>query len=130
MSSSNPRRSGNPARRASAGQAPDRAGGAAAGPSSRPPGAREAVNQRSRGVLVRLSRLPALVIPGLVLMLMVVGLSAPLPVALPALGLIALFVGWLAYISWPILQPRGRFTRGLMLGIVLGSAVARVQGWL
>ncbi len=130
MSTSNPRRSGNPARRASAPQTSDPERAAATRASAQPPGAREAVNQRSRGVLVKLSHLPALVVPGLVLVLMVVGLSAPLPVALPALALIAVFVAWLAYISWPILRTRGRFTRGLMLGIVLGSAVARVQGWL
>jgi hypothetical protein len=91
---------------------------------------RSVVSERSREMLLRLSRLPALVIPGVVLVLMLVGLGAPLVFALPALGVIALFVAWLAYLSWPVLDTRGRLTRGLMLAIVVGSAVARTQGWL
>lgn len=118
MPSSNPRRSGNPSVRAGA----------------TPPGAgsptRLSVAERSRGVLVKMARLPTLVIPGLMLVLMLVGLSAPLVFALPALALIGAFVGWLAYISWPVLDTKGRLTRGLVVGLVVGSALARVQGWL
>lgn len=117
-SSSNPRRSGNPATRASAAQSV---------PSSAP---RSALSDRSRQVLFRLSKLPPIVIPAVVLVLMLVGLGAPLLFALPALGVIALFVAWLAYLSWPVLDVRGRLTRGFMLLIVIGSAVARTQGWL
>lgn len=115
---SNLRRSGNPATRAAAG---------APAPISPQ---RSVVSERSRATLLRLSRLPTLVIPGVVLVLMLVGLGAPLLLALPALGVIALFVAWLAYLSWPVLDTRGRLTRGLMLAIVIGSAVARTQGWL
>ena len=117
MANPNPRRSGDPAKRAAASRQT----------ASRP---RNAMSARSRGALVRLAQLPPLVIPGLVLVLMLVGLAAPLAFALPALGLIALFVGWLAYLSWPILTMRGRLTRGLLIGIVLGSAVARAMHWL
>jgi len=88
------------------------------------------IAQRSRGLLVRLSQLPPLVVPGLMLVLMLLGLAAPLYVALPALGVVALFVGWLAFLSWPVLDLKGRFTRGLMLGLVLGAGVARATGWL
>ncbi len=69
-------------------------------------------------------------IPAAVLVLMLIGLGAPLPFALPAFGLIAAFVAWLAYLSWPVLDTRSRLMRVLMLGIVVGSAVARTQGWL
>lgn len=79
---------------------------------------------------MRLAALPPLVIPGLILVLMVVGLAAPLPVALVALGIIALFVGWLAYISWPALDSRAKLMRGIMLGLVIGSGIARARGWL
>ena len=89
-----------------------------------------ALNQRSRAVLLRLSRLPALVVPGLMLVLMLTGLGAPLPFALPALAVVALFIGWLAVISWPALTTQGRAVRLLMLALVLGSAVGRVNGWL
>lgn len=79
---------------------------------------------------MRLSRLPRLLIPAAVLVLMLVGLQAPLPYALVALGIIAAFVLWLAYISWPVLDARGRLLRGVMLGAVVGSAVGRLRGWL
>ncbi len=81
-------------------------------------------------MLLRLSQLPKLVIPGAMLALMLTGLAAPVPVALVALAVVALFVGWLAVLSWPVLDLKGRFVRGLMLGLVIGSGVARVNGWL
>ena len=96
-------------------------------PSSAP---RTALGERSRQALLVLSRLPRLVIPVVVLVLMLIGVSGPLPFALPAFAIIALFVAWLAYLSWPVLDTRGRVTRCLMLVIVIGSAVARTQGWL
>ena len=96
-------------------------------PSSAP---RTALGERSRQALLVLSRLPRLVIPVVVLVLMLIGVSGPLPFALPAFAIIALFVAWLAYLSWPVLDTRGRVTRCLMLAIVIGSAVARTQGWL
>lgn len=122
-SGSNRRRSGNPATRATAGQS---------APNSTPSNAapRTALDERSRRLLLALSRLPRIVIPAAVLVLMLIGLGAPLPFALPAFGLIAAFVAWLAYLSWPILDTRSRLMRVLMLGIVIGSAVARTQGWL
>ncbi|MBA2559988.1 MAG: hypothetical protein H0V07_08890 [Propionibacteriales bacterium] len=118
MSSRNPRRSGNPATRAAAGASP------------RPTAVRGAVNERSRAILLRLSRLPPLVIPGLVLVLMLVGLTGPRAFAVPCLVVIAVFVGWLAYLSWPILTMRARLLRCLLVGIVVGSVVARIWGWL
>ncbi|MGI8888979.1 MAG: DUF6703 family protein [Nocardioidaceae bacterium] len=80
--------------------------------------------------LVRLSRLPQLVIPGLMLALMLIGLMAPLVFALPALVVIVGFVGWLAILSWPVLETRAKLLRGVLLGIVIGTAVGRIQGWL
>ncbi|MEP6666403.1 MAG: DUF6703 family protein [Nocardioidaceae bacterium] len=91
---------------------------------------REALSARSRGILLQLSQLPTLVIPGAMLVLMLVGLSAPLPFALPALAVIAVFVAWLAYLSWPILDSRARLLRIVMLAVVIGAAVARLLGWL
>jgi hypothetical protein len=64
------------------------------------------------------------------LVLMLVGLSAPLALALPALAIVAAFVGWLAYLSWPVLSSRGRLLRIVMVGLVVGAGVARAVGWL
>jgi hypothetical protein len=81
-------------------------------------------------VLARLAKLPRIFIPLVVLVLMVLGLSAPLPVALLAFAVLAAFVGWLAYLSWPALDTGGRLVRVLMLAVVIGSAVAQIAGWL
>ena len=61
---------------------------------------------------------------------MLVGLLAPLVVAVPALVLVTAFVTWLLYLSWPILPIKGRLLRMLMVALVLGATVARVVGWL
>jgi hypothetical protein len=70
------------------------------------------------------------VIPGLILLLMVTGLAAPVPVALAALGVVAAFVGWLAFLSWPVLDGKARTLRAVMLVLVVGTGVGRVYGWL
>lgn len=120
MASSNQRRSGNPATRASATQPPS-------GSTTRNG---STLHDRSRSILTRLAQLPRLVIPSAILALMLLGLSAPLPIALAALTVVTVFVGWLALLSWPVLDLKGRFVRGLMLGLVIGAGVARVNGWL
>jgi hypothetical protein len=64
------------------------------------------------------------------LLLMLVGLTAGLPYALPALAIAAAFVAWLAYLSWPVLTSGGRTLRIAMIGLVVGAAVGRTAGWL
>ncbi len=93
-------------------------------------GLRGRVTPASRVMLLWISRLPPLAVPAAVLAAMLVGLSAPLVFALPAFGAVALFVAWLAYLSWPALTTSARLVRGLMIALVAGSAAARVAGWL
>lgn len=114
----NPKRSGNPATRASA------------GPTHVPGGTRaiDRFRDRSRSVLIAMSRLPPLTIPVVMLVLVLLGLYTVLWVAIPALLLAAGFIVWLAVLSWPILSPSGRLVRGLMVGLVVGAAVARITG--
>jgi hypothetical protein len=64
------------------------------------------------------------------LVLMLVGLSTPLPYALSALAVAAAFVAWLAYLSWPVLSSGGRLLRIAMIGLVVGAGVSRATGWL
>ena len=111
-----PKRSGNPSVRAGA-----------SAPSSP---TREAVSARSRGLLVWMSQLPKLVVPVTMLVLMLVGLMAPLVAAVPALLVILAFVLWLAYLSWPVLDTRGRALRGVLVGAVVFALVGRISGWL
>ena len=77
-----------------------------------------------------MSQLPPLVVPVVMLVLMLVGLMAPLVAAIPALLVILAFVLWLAYLSWPVLDARGRVLRVVLLGAVLFALVGRISGWL
>lgn len=117
MTAKDPRRSGNPAARAAAG-------------TGRPAPQSSAFHTRSRALLVRLSAMPSLVVPVGVLVLMLVGLMAPLPFAVPALVLVLVFVGWLAVLSWPILDTKGRLIRGILFGLVMGALIGRLTGTL
>lgn len=79
---------------------------------------------------MRLSQLPPLAVPATMLVLMLLGLMAPLVIAVPALLVVAAFVLWLAFLSWPVLDNRGRLMRGILIGAVVSALVGRVTGWL
>lgn len=88
-------------------------------------GNRKGVEDASRPLLVRLSAMPRLVVPFGTLVLVALGLFAPLPIALPALALVFFFFAWIAYLSWPVVPTGGKVLRGVMLGLVLAMAVSR-----
>lgn len=120
MASVDPRRSGNPAVRASSGASTKQA--------AEPSPLRAAVNARSRPFLATLARLPRIVVSALVVLLMVAGLSGPPAIALSAFAVLAVFIGWLAYLAWPTLDFRGKLIRALMLALVLVTAGVQVGG--
>jgi hypothetical protein len=88
-----------------------------------------AVADRSRGFVVLLARQPKYLVPAAMVVLMLVGLTAPLVFALPALVVIGLFVTWLAFLSWPVIDTRQRAVRALMIAIIAFAFVGRVAGW-
>jgi hypothetical protein len=100
-------------------------GGGASRPASTSTGTRKEIEDASRPTLVKLSSLPRLVVPLGTLVLVVIGLFAPLPIALPALALIFVFFAWIAYLSWPVVPTGGKVLRGVMLGLVLAMAASR-----
>lgn len=61
--------------------------------------------------------------------LMAVGLAAPLVVALPALLLILVFIGWLAFLSWPVIAGGQRAVRLVAIGLVVLAVAGRLAGW-
>ena len=63
---------------------------------------RSRVEDASRPLLQRLHAMPQPVVPLLTIVLIAVGVLAPLPVGLVALALVLLLVGWIAYLSWPV----------------------------
>ena len=90
-----------------------------------PSSTRRQIEKASRSTLVRLSSLPKPVVPLGTLVLVALGLFAPLPIAIPALALVFLFFVWIAYLSWPVVSTGGKVLRGVMLGLVIAMAATR-----
>lgn len=92
--------------------------------SPRPPatGLRRAVEERSRPVLVALSRQPKALLPLLSAALLAGVVFGPGSVSLLCIVLLVVLVGWLSYLSWPAVDARGRLVRvaALVLLVVLG----------
>ena len=70
--------------------------------------------------------MPKLVVPLGTLVLVALGLFAPLSIALPALALVLFFFAWIAYLSWPVVSTGGKVLRGVMLGLVVAMAASRL----
>ncbi|HSU37530.1 MAG TPA: DUF6703 family protein [Propionibacteriaceae bacterium] len=81
---------------------------------------RTRVERVSRPALIRLQRLPKLLVPLATVALVLVGVLAPLPVGLAALTVVWLFVAWIAYLSWPVVGTGGRVLRVFMLLLLAG----------
>ncbi len=120
-----------PARRQPAAREPARpqparepAGAPAGAPGS--PSLRAKVEQRSAPVLAWLSLRPRLLLPGLVLVLLLASGALPAAVGAVCLLLVLVVVGWLSYLSWPVLPARARSLRVLVLLMMAGLAVGRL----
>jgi hypothetical protein len=94
------------------------------------PALRAWVIARSRGPLLVLSRQPKWLVPAIMVILVLVGLAAPVPYAVVALALLVAFVGWLAFLSWPVLATAHRALRLFVLAVMVAVAVARATGAL
>lgn len=90
---------------------------------ARPGSVRARVEATSRPALVRLTRLPRLLVPALFGVLVIVALAAPTPVALLATLVVVGFVGWLTYLSWPAITAGGRVFRMVTFGLLLAWLV-------
>ena len=94
-------------------------------PATRPGGLRVAVERRSAPLLVFLRQLPSW-LPALVLAgLLVAGLALRSPAGAAALCVVAVFIGWLGYLSWPRLGSAGRAGRIAVTACILGLAVVQ-----
>ena len=87
---------------------------------------RRAVERRSVGALTWLATRPRWLPFVLVLALLLGGLFAPPAVGAALLALLAVALLWLTYLAWPRLESTGRFTRLLVLALVLYVLVQRL----
>ena len=87
------------------------------------PAGRETADRRSRLPLAYLRQLPPWTIPVLSAALLVAGLAIRGPAGAAAIALLLVFLGWLAYVSWPRLDPAGRLLRVIILAGGVALAV-------
>jgi hypothetical protein len=90
------------------------------------PTLRVQVERTSRPLLRRLHAWPRPVLPLLTVALVMVGVLAPPAVGLAALAVVALFVSWIAYLSWPAVSGSGRLVRVAMVALVVVLALTRL----
>jgi hypothetical protein len=86
---------------------------------------RAAVEKRSAPVLVLLSRQHRALIPLVSVLLLIGGLALPVAIGVPCLAVLALFVGWLTFLSWPAIVGQARFVRVATLLLLVGALVSR-----
>jgi len=95
-------------------------------PTPASPTLRGRVERSSRPLLLRLNRLPRPLVPVATLVLVLVGVLAPPAVGLVALAVVAAFVTWIAYLSWPVVPASGRLVRVAMVGLVVVVGLTRL----
>jgi len=89
------------------------------------PTLRKRVEVLSAPTLIRLHALPRAFMPILILLLMFVGLMKDDAIGGIALIIVAAFVGWLLYLSWPLLEGRARILRALAVLLVVAAALSK-----
>jgi len=91
-------------------------------------GVRGRAERTSAPVLLWLSSKPVFFLPVLTVALLVVGLAAPAAVGVPVLLLLAGLIGWLSYLSWPVVQGVQRLLRLGTMALLVLAVVGRVSG--
>jgi hypothetical protein len=84
---------------------------------------RKRVTDMSAPALLRIHGLPKFLVPGLIAILMLLGLFLEAPYSGIALTIVSLFIGWLMYLSWPLLDSKSRLIR-LLVFLILVAATA------
>jgi hypothetical protein len=92
----------------------------------RPGALRTTVERRSGVLLAWLSQRPRLLLPGVVLALLLASSLLPAVAGTACLLLVVLVVGWLSYLSWPVLDRRGRLVRAVVVLMLLALAASRL----
>ena len=91
-----------------------------------PSPARREVARLSAPLLAWLSVRPKLLLPLVSVALLIAGLALPPPVGVPLLVLLLLIVGWLVYLSWPVIEGPARLIRLALLGLLVLAIVTRL----
>jgi len=87
---------------------------------------RRALEKRSGPVLVLLSGMPRAIVPIVSVLLLIGGLALPVPIGVACLAVLAAFVGWLTYLSWPAIVGAARAVRVATVGLLVVALVSRL----
>jgi hypothetical protein len=87
---------------------------------------RAAVEKRSAPVLVLLTQQHRAIVPVVSVLLLIGGLALPVPAGVACLALLAAFIGWLTFLSWPAVVGQARAVRVLTLLLLLAAIVSRL----
>jgi hypothetical protein len=79
-------------------------------------------------LLVRITALPRWVFVVGLTALLVGGLLLSNPIGGVLLLILATFIGWLLLLSWPVVAPKGRLLRLLVVLAVAGVGVSQIVG--
>ena len=87
---------------------------------------RKKIEILSTPILLKINSWPRAIVPIGLLAFLLVGLFVPGTVGGFFILVVGLFVGWLLYLSWPLLAPSSRFFRLLAVGVILASAITQI----
>ena len=97
-------------------------------PSSQPVSPlRARITKASYPIVARLHAMPKLTLPGITLVLALVGVFGPIAIGVPALILLALLLSWLGFLSWPVVTTGARGMRVFSVLVILFYAVLRIS---
>ena len=89
---------------------------------------RARITKASYPFIAKLHGMPKLTLPLITVALVAIGAFAPPPAAIPALVLLAALLGWLGYLSWPVVSTSSRAMRIFAVLLILFYAVYRTRG--
>jgi 4-hydroxybenzoate polyprenyltransferase len=87
---------------------------------------RKKIEVLSTPILLRINTWPRFIVPVLILSFLLIGLFIPGSVGGFFILIVGLFVGWLLYLSWPLLGSRARLIRLGVVALILFSAYVQI----
>jgi len=81
----------------------------------------------STPLLMKISTWPKAIVPILILGFLLVGLFVPGTIGGFFILLVGLFIGWLLYLSWPLLSRNARLLRLAVVALIIGSAISQIS---
>lgn len=81
----------------------------------------------STPLLLKINSMPRAITPLVIVGALLIGLFNPGVVGGLAILFVAAFIGWLLFLSWPLLEVRAKALRLAVLLMILTSAVAQIM---